>query len=103
MISWKETDVLLIINPRAGGRRGERAVAKVIRAARSKFSRLDILFTGKPGDGREHAAKAVAEGFSAVLCAGGDGTNNEVINGLAGSRVPFGIIPIGTANVLAPA
>ena len=101
MISWQDTDVLLIVNPLAGGWRGQRSVAKVIRAARSKFPRLDVLFTGKPSNGREYAIKAVAEGFGAVLCAGGDGTINEVINGLAGSRVPLGIIPIGTANVLA--
>ena len=36
-----------------------------------------------------------------ILAAGGDGTINEVVNGIAGSQVPFGILPAGTANVLA--
>ena len=40
-------------------------------------------------------------GADLILVAGGDGTINEVINGVAPSRVPVGIVPAGTANVLA--
>ena len=49
----------------------------------------------------ELALKAVAAGCDLILAAGGDGTINEVVNGIAGSNVPFGILPAGTANVLA--
>jgi len=49
----------------------------------------------------ELAQVAVANGADAVLACGGDGTINEVINGLALSRVPLGILPGGTANILA--
>jgi diacylglycerol kinase family enzyme len=49
----------------------------------------------------ELAREAVAGGADVVLACGGDGTINEVINGLALSRVPLGILPGGTANILA--
>jgi diacylglycerol kinase family enzyme len=49
----------------------------------------------------ELAQAAVANGADAVLACGGDGTINEVVNGLALSRVPLGILPGGTANILA--
>lgn len=45
--------------------------------------------------------KAVHAGCNLILAAGGDGTINEAVNGIAGSHVPFGILPAGTANVLA--
>lgn len=50
---------------------------------------------------QELAKAAVASGVDVVLACGGDGTINEVINGLAPSQIPFGILPGGTANILA--
>jgi diacylglycerol kinase (ATP) len=47
------------------------------------------------------ACKAVAAGCELILAAGGDGTINEAVNGIVGSKVLFGILPAGTANVLA--
>lgn len=47
------------------------------------------------------AARALASGADLILAFGGDGTINEVANGMIGSRVPLGILPGGTANVLA--
>ncbi len=44
---------------------------------------------------------AVERGFDLLLAAGGDGTINEVLNGIVGSRIVFGALPAGTANVLA--
>ncbi len=49
----------------------------------------------------ELAQAAAADGVDVVLVCGGDGTINEVINGLAPSQVPLGILPGGTANILA--
>jgi diacylglycerol kinase family enzyme len=43
----------------------------------------------------------VVQGCTLILAAGGDGTINEAVNGMAGSHVPFGALPAGTANVLA--
>jgi YegS/Rv2252/BmrU family lipid kinase len=47
------------------------------------------------------ASAAIDAGAKVILVAGGDGTLNEVLDGMAGSSVPLGILPAGTANVLA--
>jgi len=50
---------------------------------------------------QELAQRAAANGADLVLACGGDGTINEVINGLASSHIPLGVLPGGTANILA--
>ena len=64
---------------------------------------LDVELAATPGPAmaREMAQAAAADGVDVVLVCGGDGTINEVINGLAPSHVPLGILPGGTANILA--
>jgi diacylglycerol kinase family enzyme len=57
--------------------------------------------TGAPSHATELAREAIAQGADLILVFGGDGTINEVINGMALSTVPLGILPGGTANVLA--
>jgi len=57
--------------------------------------------TDGPGAATDIARKAVIDGADLILVAGGDGTINEVANGMIFSDVPLGIIPAGTANVLA--
>src|SRR6185503_18609071 len=62
--------------------------------------------TTAPGGGRALAAEAVREGFEVIVAAGGDGTLNEVLNGIgdepdAFSRVRLGVLPLGTVNVFA--
>lgn len=62
--------------------------------------------TTAPGAGRALAAEAVREGFDTIIAAGGDGTVNEVLNGLgdvpdAFARVRLGVLPLGTVNVFA--
>lgn len=47
------------------------------------------------------ARACIDKGATLILAAGGDGTINEVVNGIAGTGVPMGILPAGTANVLA--
>jgi diacylglycerol kinase (ATP) len=59
------------------------------------------MATPGPQTAGELACKAVEKGCDLILAAGGDGTINEAVNGIAGSQVPFGILPAGTANVLA--
>jgi len=58
-----------------------------------------------PGDARRLAAEAVNEGFTTIVAAGGDGTLNEVLNGMADadgfSRARLGVLPLGTTNVFA--
>ncbi len=57
--------------------------------------------TDAAGHAAELAREAVASGADLILVLGGDGTINEAVNGMIGSRVPLGILPGGTANVLA--
>ena len=95
--------VKVILNPYAN-RWGAKAKIEAIQAALSATPlTYDLTVTTKPGEGTSIAATAVAGGYEAVVAAGGDGTINEVINGLipaaaGGPTVPFGIIPIGSAN-----
>nr|WP_211113788.1 diacylglycerol kinase family protein [Azospirillum picis] len=96
---------MVIHNPTAGGRRGRRLRAVTARLEQAGLA-VTIRPTGRRGDA-ESFARAVQPGeFDAVVAAGGDGTINEVINGLAvhaaaGRPMPLGIVPMGTANVLA--
>lgn len=57
--------------------------------------------TTGPGTAGDIACRAIREGSELILAAGGDGTLNEIIQGMAQSQVPLGILPAGTANVLA--
>lgn len=56
--------------------------------------------TAGPGHATRLAAEGVASGADLILVAGGDGTINEALNGMAGSAVPLAPLPAGTANVL---
>lgn len=57
--------------------------------------------TGRAGQAEDLARAAVAEGFEQVVAAGGDGTIHEVANGIGGSDVALGLMPMGTMNVFA--
>lgn len=57
--------------------------------------------TSGAGEARAIAEWAVKEGFETVVAAGGDGTVNEVVNGIAGSGATLGLLPLGTMNVFA--
>ncbi|CAO3416960.1 diacylglycerol/lipid kinase family protein [Azospirillum doebereinerae] len=98
--------LLVIHNPVAGGRRARRLRAVVERLEGVHGVAVSVRSTGGRGDA-EAFARAVEPGsVDAVVAAGGDGTINEVINGLAvhaaaGTPVPLGVVAMGTANVLA--
>jgi diacylglycerol kinase (ATP) len=62
---------------------------------------FDSIATTGPGHAGEIARQEVDRGAELILVAGGDGTINEAVNGMAFSDVPLGILPAGTANVLA--
>jgi YegS/Rv2252/BmrU family lipid kinase len=66
-----------------------------------QHAEIELYPTSQPGDAVRAAKAACAKGVDAVIAAGGDGTINEVVNGLIGGSVPLGVIPLGTANVLA--
>ena len=94
--------VKVILNPYANRWRAREQAAAVAAAFRAAGVDCDLTITTTPGEGTPLAEAAARDGYDAVVAAGGDGTINEVINGLlrAGHSPtrPFGIIPLGTAN-----
>ncbi len=87
----------LIFNPQARSRRARRALAFLMKHA----GELALYATNHPGEARELAARFAAAGEPAVIAAGGDGTVNEVAQGLAGGTCALGVLPVGTMNVFA--
>ena len=87
----------VIFNPKARSQKGGR----VLRFIESRADRLALHPTHHAGEAREMAARFAAAGEPVVIAAGGDGTLNEVVNGLAGSRTVLGVLPAGTMNVFA--
>ncbi len=87
----------LIFNPRARSQKGER----VLRFLMSRANRFALFATNHAGEARDLAARFAAEGQPVVIAAGGDGTLNEVVSGLAGSKTILGVMPAGTMNVFA--
>jgi diacylglycerol kinase (ATP) len=65
---------------------------------REKGHLVEVKLTATAGDATAHASEAAMRGVDVIIAAGGDGTINEVVNGLDGFDVPLGIIPLGTAN-----
>ena len=94
--------ILLFVNPVLQQTRARRRdIARVASVFRESGAALDILETGENRAAGPKAKRAVAEGYDAIVVCGGDGTIFDVIQGLAGSAVPLGIIPFGTGNVMA--
>jgi YegS/Rv2252/BmrU family lipid kinase len=87
--------ICIIANPAARG----------VRARLEQLQRLTrnviIRTTRGPGDAEAQAERAVEAGFGTVVAAGGDGTVNEVVNGIGNAPITLGILPMGTVNVLA--
>jgi diacylglycerol kinase (ATP) len=100
-------NALLIHNPNAG--KGGNGRRRMLDEARRIFSfagiEAELAETRAPGDATAMAYRASEEGRHLVIACGGDGTLNEVVNGLAAQqnshRVPLALLPGGTANVLA--
>jgi diacylglycerol kinase (ATP) len=93
--------LLVIHNPKSGGGEHARDLPLIVEALKGQGFILEVQPTTGPGSATELAASAAAEGVDIVCAAGGDGTVNETINGLAGGDVPLAIVPTGTVNVLA--
>ena len=91
--------ILLIHNPTAG--RGRGRLQTTLARLRSLGSVPEVWATARRGEAEALAHAAVKRGYDLVVAAGGDGTVNEVVNGLIGSGLPLALLPLGTANVLA--
>jgi diacylglycerol kinase (ATP) len=96
-------DALLIFNPAAGRARSlhNGTVERVRRVLANHKIDTELAATDGPGSATELARRAVRERKQLVIVCGGDGTLNEVVNGLAGSSIPLALLPSGTANVFA--
>jgi diacylglycerol kinase (ATP) len=97
----------LIVNPASGQ---ETAIGHLpaINARLRDAGPVDIVLTTGEGDGIEAGRRAAAEGYDRVFVAGGDGTLNEVLNGIvqvegALGRITLAIVPLGTGNDFATA
>lgn len=92
----------VIFNPTAKGDKARR-----FRKHLDEFaSRCTFKLTAGPNDARRLSAEAVEEGAQVVVAAGGDGTVNEVLNGIGDAadgfeRACLGVLPLGTVNVFA--
>jgi YegS/Rv2252/BmrU family lipid kinase len=87
--------ICIIINPEARGAKGRLQLLQ--RLTRN----VVIKATSGPGDAEAQAERAVEQGYNTIVAAGGDGTVNEVVNGIGTAPVALGILPMGTVNVFA--
>jgi len=93
--------VLLIANHVAGRGLGEALLQPICARLRRSGWEVEPRLTRARHQATAFARQAEAEGYEAVVVAGGDGLVNEVANALWGSAVAVGVLPLGTGNVLA--
>lgn len=94
---------LVIVNPTAGGGRAARLIPW-LRERLALRGDADLLITGRAGDAERRAAEVAERGEDRVIAVGGDGTVQEVLNGLMArgtATAQLGIVPVGTGNDLA--
>ena len=92
--------VFAVFNPAAGRSRRFR-FNRVIAELRGLGCAVTVMETTAPGHAETIARDVSAHDFDVIAAAGGDGTINEIVNGLKGRSLTLGIIPLGTANVVA--
>ncbi len=92
--------MIIVFNPVAGRRRAQ-LLWRVLDIMVANGIRIELAETTRRGHAEAIARTAARAGSTLVVAAGGDGTLAEVANGLMGSATRLGVIPLGTANVLA--
>lgn len=92
---------LILANPIAGGGRSQRLAPRLAEELAKRGGSAEVFFSQAAGDLRRRAAEVGQGEFDAVVSVGGDGTLNEVLNGLPDPTVPLCPVAGGTANVLA--
>ncbi|MFH1009648.1 MAG: diacylglycerol kinase family protein [bacterium] len=91
-----------IINPRAGPARNQLRLQRLISESLRHNSRLDAIHVTRAcGEAMEVARKAASDGFDPIVAVGGDGTINEVANGIYASGATLAVLPGGSGNGLA--
>ncbi|MCS7283000.1 MAG: diacylglycerol kinase family lipid kinase [Anaerolineae bacterium] len=98
------SDCLVIANPISGRGVGERTIPRVIQLLKEQRVKFDLVRTERPWHAAELARRAVRSGYRLVVALGGDGTSNEVLNGLMEAReagegeAAMGVLCVGTGN-----
>lgn len=95
--------MLIVANPAAGGMRSDRRLRRVVAALEARGCTVAVRYAGAEGAGLEQLARNAEDAFDVVVAAGGDGTVNAVVNGIAGVPRALGILPLGTVNLVARA
>ncbi|MBC7236740.1 MAG: diacylglycerol kinase family lipid kinase [Chloroflexi bacterium] len=95
--------IKVIVNPKAGRGHGARLSPRVAACLAERGADFDLVHTAGPGHAIELARQAVDEGFEIVVSVGGDGTSNEIVNGLmsranGGPVGTLGWVPAGSGN-----
>jgi diacylglycerol kinase (ATP) len=94
----------IILNPAAGNYNGRKAQPRIEQLLKQHNLSYDLTLTEQPGHGIELTKQAVADGYTVIVAAGGDGTTNEVVNGLMQCKLeglhspPLGILCAGRGN-----
>src|SRR3954471_23227314 len=81
-----------------GARADRPDLRNMVSWVRERGHAVEVWTTWNAGDAALHAARAADRGTDVVIACGGDGTLNEVVNGLDGRDIPLGVVPLGTAN-----
>ena len=99
------TKAMIIVNPSSGAEESENYTEKLKKQLDAVAAEFVIKKTKKSGDAKEFSEEAALNDYDAVFVLGGDGTVSEAVNGLMlhESKLPLGIIPLGTVNNVARA
>ena len=91
--------LLFLVNPNAGQRRVNKSLTDIIGIFNEGGYEVTVFLTNGPGNGTQIVQERAAD-YDLVVCAGGDGTLNEIITGVlrAGADCPVGYIPCGSTN-----
>lgn len=96
-----------ILNPVSGADTAPSYAQTISEALRRRYDTVEVVLTAARGDAEHAARRAADDGCELVVAGGGDGTLNEVVNGIAGAgaldRTTIGIVPLGTGNDFAAA
>ncbi len=102
-MSAQTADIVIVMNPTSGRGKGAR-IREELEELLSKYANgqtWKIVETRGQRDGIRLARDAANHGAKVIAAAGGDGTINEVLNGVMGSDATLGILPLGTGNDVA--
>ena len=93
--------IAVLVNPKAGRGKASRRLAEVETLLKRRGLSAEIFKTGHPGHAQELARQIKDDNFAKLVIIGGDGTISDVVNELADTSLPIGIIPAGTGNDVA--